>query len=117
MDAREIQKPPCCTRHQGEQRGAWRQPRTDRDGGGLLLGRDLVLVVTFMSACVEPTRARLTVGQEVGSFESQLTLRPSSSIITHSNRVSSNQSLCCRETEFSGRRQIGQNGFKGSGTP
>ena len=24
MDAREIQKPPCCTRHQGEQRGAWR---------------------------------------------------------------------------------------------
>jgi hypothetical protein len=63
------------------------------------------------------TRARLTVGQEVGSFESQLTLRPSSSIITHSNRVSSNQSLCCRETEFSWRKQIGQNGFKGSGTP
>jgi len=29
--------------------------------------------------------------------------RPSSSIITHSNRVSSNQSLRCRETEFSGQ--------------
>jgi 2-polyprenyl-6-methoxyphenol hydroxylase-like FAD-dependent oxidoreductase len=60
LDAREIQKPPCCTRHQGEQRGAWRQPRTDRDGGAVrFLGRDLVLVVTFMSACVEPTRARV----------------------------------------------------------
>ena len=33
--------------------------------------------------------------------------RPSSSIITHSNRVSSNQSLRCRETEFSGQRQRG----------
>jgi MFS superfamily sulfate permease-like transporter len=29
----------------------------------------------------------------------------------------SNHSLCCRETEFSGRRQSGQNGFEGSGTP
>ena len=26
--------------------------------------------------------------------------------------VSSNRSLCCRETEFSGRRQRGQNGFE-----
>ena len=37
--------------------------------------------------------------------------------ISHSNRVSSNQSLRCRETEFSGQRQRGRNGFEGSRTP
>jgi hypothetical protein len=36
--------------------------------------------------------------------------------ITHSNRVSSNQSLRCRETEFSGQRQRRRNGFEGSRT-
>jgi hypothetical protein len=38
----------------------------------------------------------------------------------HSNRVSSNQIDCvrrCRETEFSGQRQRGRNGFEGSRTP
>jgi len=37
-------------------------------------------------------------------------------LITHSNRVSSNQSLRCRETKFSGQRQRGRNGFEGSRT-
>ena len=36
--------------------------------------------------------------------------RPFCSIITHSNRVSSNRSLRCRETEFLGQRQSGRNG-------
>ena len=40
--------------------------------------------------------------------------RTSRSIITHSNRVSSNQSLCCRETEFCRQRQRRRNG---SGRP
>jgi membrane dipeptidase len=34
-------------------------------------------------------------------------------ITQSSNRVFSNQSLCCRETEFSGQRQRGRNGFEG----
>ena len=38
-------------------------------------------------------------------------------LITHSNRVSSNQSLRCRDTKFSGQRQRGRNGFEGSRTP
>ena len=37
--------------------------------------------------------------------------------ITPSNRVSSNQSLRCRETEFLGQRQSGRNGCEGSRTP
>ena len=40
--------------------------------------------------------------------------RTSCSVITQSNRVSSNQSLCCRETEFCRQRQWRRNG---SGRP
>ena len=36
---------------------------------------------------------------------------------THSNGVSSNRGLRCRETEFSGQRRRRQNGFEGSRTP
>jgi hypothetical protein len=43
--------------------------------------------------------------------------RPSTSLTTRSNRVSSNQSLRCRETEFLGQRQSGRNGCEGSTTP
>jgi hypothetical protein len=52
-------------------------------------------------------------GKKAGRQSTQ----PSSSIITHSNRVSSNQSLRCRETEYSGQRQRGRSGLEGLGTP
>jgi hypothetical protein len=39
--------------------------------------------------------------------------RPSSSIVAHSNRVSSNQSLCFRETEFRAQRRRPETGRKG----
>src|SRR6516165_1635968 len=38
-------------------------------------------------------------------------------IVMHSNRVSSNPGLHCRETEFLGQRQSGRNGCEGSRTP
>src|ERR1700722_19258801 len=37
--------------------------------------------------------------------------------VSSSNRVSSNRSLRCRETEFSRQRQRGRNGLGDSGTP
>src|ERR1700738_2690911 len=39
------------------------------------------------------------------------------SVITQSNRVSSNQSLCCRETEFCRQRQRRRNGSGGPRRP
>src|ERR1700731_193410 len=45
------------------------------------------------------------------------TVVPAPRLVTHSNRVSSNRGLRCRETEFSRQRQRGRNGFQGSRTP
>src|SRR6476620_3861982 len=54
---------------------------------------------------------------DVGSPSGRASVSEPTDEGAHSNRVSTNQSLRCRETEFSGQRQRGRNGHEGSRTP